>query len=395
MRLLGTLDRNLLRASLDDIGADGWLLYDFHGLNPVASRMLDMGGMATRRIFVWLPREGDLVAIAHRIELQPLKSFPGRVIPYARHQELHDALRGVIQGRRVAMEISPDDAVPYLDRIPSGVVQLLTRLGAMVVPSASLVTRFAATWSAGELDDHIHAAEVLARVAKDALLGAVTLGGTGLRETELQAQVIAAMKAGGLVTNAPPIVGFGVNSANPHYEPIAGSDAELVGGDVILIDLWGGRSRDTVFADQTWMGFAGERVPDEVDRVWRTVRDARDAAVSFLRRTYSEGKRVAGFELDRAARTLISEAGYGDAFVHRTGHSIDHDLHGSGPHLDDYETHDDRILMSGIGFSVEPGVYLHGRFGVRSEINVHLSGDEVQVTPREIQRDLIHAGREG
>lgn len=389
MSLLSTLDRAALKTTLEEIGADAWLLFDFHGLNPVAGRMLSLGGMGTRRVFVLLPRTGDLVAVGHKIELQPLADFPGKVVPYARWQELHNALRPLVEGRTLAMEISPEDAVPYLDRVPHGVVELLTRLGAKVIPSAPLVSRFAAGWSAQELEDHLFAAEVLARVAKDALKRAVRLGGTGLRESTLQAEVIAAMKQGGLMLNAPPIVGFGANAANPHYEPLPGSDAELRKGEVVLLDLWGGRSLETVFADQTWMGFAGDRVPDEVDLVWRTVRDARDAAVTTLREAQGRRAPVAGFQLDQAARGVITAAGFGDYFVHRTGHSIDKDLHGSGPHLDDYETHDDRRLLPGVGFSVEPGVYLTGRFGVRSEINVHMGPEGARVTPAEPQVDLI------
>jgi Xaa-Pro aminopeptidase len=392
MSLLSTLDRNALKTTLEEIGADAWLLFDFHGLNPVAGRMLSLGGMGTRRIFVLLPKSGDLVAVAHKIELQPLEGFPGTVVPYARWQELHDGLRPLVQGKTLAMEISPGDAVPYLDRVPHGVVEMLTQLGAKVVPSAPLVSRFAAGWSQQELEDHLYAAEALARVAKDALRRAVKLGGSGLREAQLQGQVIDAMKKEGLVLSSPPIVGFAANAANPHYEPHPGSDAELRVGDVVLLDLWGGRSLETVFADQTWMGFAGERVPEEVDRVWRTVRDARDASISTLRQALGRGQSVSGYQLDNAARKVITDAGFGDYFVHRTGHSIDRDLHGSGPHLDDYETHDDRRLVPGVGFSVEPGVYLTGRFGVRSEVNVHMGGPGgSRVTPDEPQVDLITA----
>lgn len=391
MSLLASLDRAALKATLEEVGADAWLLFDFHGLNPVAGRMLALGGMGTRRIFVLLPKTGDVVAVAHKIELQPLADFPGKVVPYARWEELHAALGPLVKGKTLAMEISPDDAVPYLDRVPHGVVELLTRLGARVVPSAPLVSRFAAGWSARELEDHLFAAEVLARVAKDALTRAVRMGGTGLRESALQAEVIEAMKLAGLVLSSPPIVGFGPNAANPHYEPHPGSDAELKAGEVVLLDLWGGRSLDTVFADQTWMGFSGERVPDEVDRVWRTVRDARDAAITTLRQAEGRGEAVAGYQLDQAARGVIKAAGLGDYFVHRTGHSIDKDLHGSGPHLDDYETHDDRRLIPGVGFSVEPGVYLTGRFGVRSEVNVHMGARGSRVTPDQPQVDLITA----
>jgi Xaa-Pro aminopeptidase len=389
MSLLDTIDREVLGGILDDLDADGWLIFDFHGLNPVAARLLDLGGLATRRIFVWLPREGEFVAVAHRIELQPVEHFPGRVVPYARYEELHEALRALVAGKTIAMEISPDDAVPYLDRVPYGVVGLLSRLGATVIPSAPLVSHFAASWSGPELANHQYAAEVLARVAREALERAVRSAGTGLTETALQAEVVAAMKDGGLVLSSPPIVGFGANAANPHYEPHPGADAPLREGDVILLDLWGGRSRETVFADQTWMGFAGPLPPPHVTAVWETVRDARDAAIQRMRDAVDAGKRVSGFELDQAARRVITNAGYGEFFVHRTGHSIDRDLHGSGPHLDDFETHDDRELVPGVGFSVEPGIYLPGKFGVRSEVNVYYGGTGALVTPSEPQQDLI------
>jgi Xaa-Pro aminopeptidase len=381
-----------LREALAEAGADAWLIFDFQGLNPVARRLLPLGGLNTRRLFVLLPAEGEPVAVAHRIELQPLDGFPGRVLPYARWEELHAALGSLVVGRRLAMEVSPEDAVPYLDRVPAGVVELIRRLGGTVVPSGALVSRFASRWTEAELEDHRHAAEVLAAVARDELARAVGEAGRGLRETALQRRVIAAAEARGLAFDTPPIAAFGPNSANPHYEPHEGSDAALEPGQVVLLDLWAGRRLDTVFADQTWMGFAGARPPAEVSRVWETVRRARDAAIATVREAAGAGRRIAGFEADRAARGVIEAAGFGAAFVHRTGHSIDRDLHGSGPHLDDYETHDDRLLLPGVGFSVEPGIYLPGEFGMRSEVNVHLGARGPEVTPAEPQRELITAG---
>jgi Xaa-Pro dipeptidase len=385
------MDMADLRDALNEAAVDGWLLFDFHGLNPVAGRVLGLQGMNTRRLFVLLPRDGEPVAVAHKIELQALEGFPGRIVPYARWSELHSALASLVSGRRVAMEISPDDAVPYLDRVPYGVVELLRRLGATVVPSGSLVSRFAARWSAAEADDHRAAAEILASVAQEALVRAAGQAGQGLTESKLQSQVVDAVKARGLVFDTLPIVGFGPNSAKPHYEPHPGNDRTLQAGDVMLLDLWAGRSRTTVFADQTWMGFSGARVPDQVIRVWKTVRDARDAAIAAVHRAAAEQRPIAGYAVDQAARAVIEAAGFGDAFVHRTGHSIDRDLHGSGPHIDDYETHDDRVLVAGVGFSVEPGIYLTGEFGMRSEVNMYLGERGPEVTPREPQVELIVA----
>jgi Xaa-Pro aminopeptidase len=388
MALLDRVDLAALQDALRSRKLDGWLIYDFHGLNPVAARVLGLGGMGSRRLFVLLPAEGEPIAVAHRIELQPLDGFPGEIRPYAAWQELHHHLGAVVAGKRLAMEVSADDAVPYLDRVPSGVVQLIERLGGAVETSADLVTLFSAGWSSQELDDHYYAAETLATIARETLAEVVHETGTA-REYAVQQRVCERMSAAGLVWDHPPIVGFGANAANPHYEPAEGGDALLEPNQVVLLDLWGGRSLTTVFADQTWMGFAGTDVPDEVQRVWTVVRGARDAAIQRLRDGLAAGEAVAGAALDAAARAHITEHGFGEYFVHRTGHSIDVDLHGSGPHLDSFETNDVRILLPGVGFSIEPGVYLTGRFGVRTEVNVVLHADGPEVTPKVIQQDLI------
>jgi Xaa-Pro aminopeptidase len=391
MAPLDRIDLAAVQEALKARGLDGWLIYDFHGVNPVASRVVGSGGLGSRRLFVLLPARGTPVAVAHRIELQPLAGFPGEIRPYAAWQELHEQLGRIVRGRTLALEVSPEDEVPYLDRVPMGVVQLLERLGARLESSADLVTLFSAGWSAAELADHRYAAEALATIARETLAEVVREVGRA-REHAVQQRVCQRMTAAGLVWDHPPIVGFGANAANPHYEPAEGSDAQLEPDQVVLLDLWGGRSLTTVFADQTWMGFSGSAVPDEVEQVWTIVRDARDAAIARLRKGLAAGEVVTGAALDAAARGHIAAHGYGEYFVHRTGHSIDVNLHGSGPHLDSFETNDVRALLPGIGFSVEPGIYLAGRFGVRSEVNVVLGRDGVEVTPAKIQRSLILRG---
>lgn len=389
MNPIADLDRAELARGLDVCGADGWLLFDFKGLNPVASRLLQLGGLGSRRIFVYLPRTGEPVAVAHKIELQPLEGFPGRVVPYARWQELHAALADIVRGRTVAMEISPEDAVPYLDRVPYGVVELVRRLGGSVVSSGSLATLFTARWSEAEAADHFAAAEILATIAREEVQRAVREAGSGLTEWAMFRRVVERIEGAGLVIDHGPIIAFGANAASPHYEPSETRPVVLTPDQVVLLDLFAGRSAGGVQADQTWMGFAGTAVPARVQEVWTTVRDARDAALALIQDAAASGRPLRGFEVDRAARDVIEGAGFGEWFVHRTGHSIDRDLHGSGPHMDDYETRDDRELLVGIGFSVEPGIYLPGEFGVRSEVNVYWSPEGPRVTPGEIQQDLI------
>ena len=264
-----------------------------------------------------------------------------------------------------------------------------------MVPSASLVTRFAARWSADELADHRYAAEVLADVAPEPNWpGRSGRAGTGLTETALQARVVAGMEARGLKLTTRPIVGFGANAANPHYEPEAGKDATLAKDQVILLDLWGGRgSTTTVFADQTWMGFSGRPGCRTRSRGC----GARSGTPGTRRsppcsRGPGRGGRWRGSRATGRRGGSSSRRGTGKYFVHRTGHSIDRDLHGSGPHLDDYETHDDRELLPGVGFSVEPGIYISGQFGVRSEINMYWGPEGPEVTPAKPQRQLVKIG---
>jgi len=391
MKPLEGFDFAALKTLLAELRADAWLLYDFRGINPAATRVLGIHGMGTRRFFALLPREGKAIALAHRIELAAFDGFPGEVRPYAAWPELHEQLRALVGGKTVAMEISPRDAVPYLDRVPHGVVELIEASGAHVVSSGVLVSRFAARWSPAELAGHRRAAEAIAEIAVATLqwAGSELARGAEVREAATQSRVMDAFTRAGLVTDHPPIVGFQANAANPHYEPRAGSDRRLAAGEVMLLDLWAGVSLGSVFADQTWMGFAGREPSTEVRGAWDVVRGARDAAVALLRERWKNKQPVTGAAVDDAARAVIRAAGLGEYFVHRTGHSIDRELHGSGPHIDNFETADERTLIPGVGFSVEPGVYLPGRFGVRSEINVYMGESGPEVTPRQPQQELL------
>jgi Xaa-Pro aminopeptidase len=288
------------------------------------------------------------------------------------------------------MEYSPGDAVPYLDRVPAGVLEMVRDAGATVVSSADLVTRFYAVWTPDQLASHLRAAEIVARIAREAMrsAGAAARSGSPVTEHALQQSILAEFGANGLSTDHGPIVAIGPNASDPHYEPAPEGSAPLQEGDIVLIDLWA-REEGGVFADQTWMASIGE--PGERDtQIWNAVRDARDAAVQLLRERLAAGQAVRGGEVDDAARNLIASRGYGERFIHRTGHSIDaRDLHGSGPHIDNLETRDERVLIPGVGFSIEPGIYLAGDVGMRSEVNGFIGDGEVIITPREYQSELI------
>ena len=381
-----------IQQALVEADVDGWLIFDFHGLNPVATGMLALSGMGSRRIFAFIPREGAPVAITHAIEQGPWSKWPadwGKVV-YSGWRELESNLAKVVKGKRVAMEYSPGDAVPYLDRVPAGVLEMVRAAGATVVSSANLVSRFYAVWSSEELASHKRAAEIIARVAKDAFTraGEAASSGSPLTEYKLQQWILGQFSENGLSTDHGPIVAIGPNEANPHFEPSAAGSARIERGSILLIDLWA-REEDGVFADQTWMGSLGE--PSERDmKIWLAVRDGRDAAIALLRERLADGKPVRGGEVDDATRDVIKSRGYGERFIHRTGHSIDaRDLHGSGPHIDNLETREERELIPGVGFSLEPGIYIEGDIGMRSEVNAWMGDGEVLITPSTYQTELF------
>ncbi len=380
------------QSALADAGLDGWLLFDFHGLNPVATGLLGLHGMATRRIFVLIPREGAPVAVTHAIEQGPWTSWPQewKKTTYSGWRVLESQLKELVFGKRLAMEYSPGDAVPYLDRVPAGVLEMVRAAGAEVVSSADLVTRFYAVWSEENLASHQRAAEKVAGIAREAMSRAGTAASSGdaLSEYDLQQWILAQFTEVGLSTDHGPIVAIGPNAANPHYEPTAENAVPITRGAILLIDLWA-REENGVFADQTWMGSLG--APSQRDLgVWNAVRDARDAAIRMVTEGVRASRTLRGGEVDDAARAVIVSRGYGDAFIHRTGHSIDpRDLHGSGPHIDNLETREERALSDGVGFSIEPGIYLAADVGMRSEVNAYIGEREAVITPSNYQTELI------
>ncbi len=381
-----------IQSALAEMGVDGWLLFDFRGVNPIAAAVIGLDGLVTRRVFAFVPATGAPVAITHAIEQGPWWRWPdgwGREV-YSGWRTLEAVLARCVQGKRVAMEYSPGDGVPYVDRIPAGVLDMVRAAGAEVVSSADLVTRFYAVWTPAQIADHSRTAEILAAVAHEAIALA---GAQKMTEYALQRWILERFARAGLVTDHGPIVAIGPNAANPHYEPAEESAAAIDRGDVLLIDLFA-KAAGGIYADQTWMGVLG--APDtRTITVWDAVRDARDAAIALLGARIASGQPVRGGEGDDAARAVITARGFGPHFTHRTGHSIDAwDLHGSGPNLDNLESRDDRLLLPGSAFSIEPGVYLPGTLGVRSEVNaiVPVSGaTNLLITPAAPQRDLIIA----
>jgi Xaa-Pro aminopeptidase len=385
-----------IQKALGEMKADGWLLFDFHGLNPVATGMLGMEGLLTRRIFALVPREGTPIAISHAIEQAPWKRWPSEwpKQKYSSWRALEEELGKLVKGKTVAMEYSPGDAVPYLDRVPAGVLEMVKAAGAKVVSSGELVTKFYASWSPAHVESHRRAAAAIAQIARDAInvAGKRAKGGAPLAEHELARWILDRFGEQKLFCDHGPIVAAGANAANPHYEPSSSAPRAINRGDILLVDLWAReQTPDGVYADQTWMASLGEPSKRALE-VWNAVRDARDAAIKLVVDRVAAGQAIRGGEADDAARDVIKGRGFGEYFTHRTGHSIDpRDLHGSGPHLDNLETREERLLIPGVAFSIEPGVYVAGEIGMRTEVNVYVTPERAVVTPDNYQRDLIIA----
>ena len=374
-------DIDAIQAAIREAGLDGWLLYDLHARNDVAVHLIGLGDL-TRRFFVFVPGEGEPTAVIHGIEQAPWDRWPWRRRMYVGWQELAAALKETLQGRtRVAMEYSPAAAVPAIDLVSAGIVELVRSTGVQVVSSGDLVTRFYATWSPEQLHSHHTASAALAQIAEGTftrLAHAVT-NGESVNEVQMREWVLADMEAHGVASGADAIAATGLNAADPHYSPENGG-AVFKRGDVVLLDLWSKQSDDMVYADQTWMAYLGARVPERAAMLFGVIRDARDAAVEFLHQAWKEGRKVEGREVDDVARRVVTDAGHGAHFIHRTGHSIDRSTHGMGPNIDNLETNDTRRLMPGVGFSIEPGIYIPGEIGLRTEINVHIGEDGPVVT---------------
>ena len=367
-------------------GLDGWLFYDFRRSNPIAHRILglDPHQMFSRRWFYYVPAEGTPTALISAVEPHVLRELDGQRRIFQTWEELHDLLRQVLQGaRQVAMEYSPFNAIPVATKVDGGTIELIRSLGVEVVSSANLAQRFEAVLSAERLDTHRTAAAKLL-AAKDgvwAWIRAQLLAGVELDEWQVQQHFIALIHAQGLTGEHSPIVAVNAHAGDPHYETDPANPAPLRRGDLLLLDFVGRLAErdDSVISDYTWMAVLDDQVPDEAATLFAVVVAARDAGLAFLRERFAAGQPVMGYEVDDVVRAVVRQASYGDRFVHRTGHSITTETHGSGGNLDNLETHDDRFLLPSTICSVEPGIYLP-HLGVRTEVNVIIHATDIEVT---------------
>lgn len=379
-------DLSAIQEALRQFDLDGWLLFDFRGSNVLARRVLDLDQkpITSRRFFYHIPAEGEPTKIVHRIEEGALDHLPGGKAVYLRWQQLEAALRDAIgSAKRLAMEYAPGVSNPYISRVDAGTVEAVRALGPEIVSSGDLIQQFEATWDDDQWRMHLEA-DGHTRAAFDmawSLIADRVREGKTITEGEVQSAILEHFRQNGLTTYSPPIVAVGPHGGDPHFENTPENDTPIQEGDYLLIDLWAKMDQPrAVYSDLTRVAFVGKEAPEEYEQVFQVVAKARDAAIEAVRQAFANDRPIRGFEVDDAARQVIDQAGFGEYFIHRTGHSIGQETHGNGANMDNLETRDERLVLRRTCFSIEPGIYLD-KFGIRSEVNVFIDGDgHVHVT---------------
>jgi Xaa-Pro aminopeptidase len=384
---LQEIQRDLRAAKLD-----GWLFYDFRGRDPIAQRILNLPpSMRTRRWFYFVPAKGTPRKLVHKIESESLAALPGETLYYAGQEELRKNLAKTVgRAKTVAMQYSPKAAIPYVAMVDAGTVELVRGAGVKVVSSADLVQKYEACWTPQQLESHLAAGEKIDRIIRDAFQQAAThvREKKTFTEYDLQQWIVAEFGASGILREEGPDVAVNANASDPHYGPAAGKSSPIREGDLLLLDVWGKANMPgSVYYDVTWIGFLGAKVPEKYAKVFGVARDARDLAVDLILSSVAAGKPLQGWQVDKAARTVIEKAGYGKYFFHRTGHSIGESVHGNGANMDGLETHDVRHLIPRTCTSIEPGIYLP-EFGIRTEVDVYIGEREARVTGA-VQKEIL------
>jgi len=386
------MNLSAIQAALRDRNIDAWLFYDHHHRDPIAYRVLGLPTslMVTRRWFYLIPAQGEPVKLVHKIEAGHLDSLPGSKHQYAGWQELFDKIKILLSDYRdIAMQYSPNNLVFTVSLVDAGTVDIIRGLGKNVVSAADLIAQFEATWTDEQIQTHFAARDAIDNITTAAFaeIGRRVRNG-GTTEHAMQQWFLEAFRRDHLVTDDPPVVAVNGNSGNPHYEPHAEGSAPIRQGDFVLLDVWAKKNTPgAVYYDITWTGYVGKAPSDKQRAIFQVVRDARDAGVQTVLNATAAGEPIAGWQVDRATRDHINKAGYGDYFIHRTGHSIGTEVHSNGANMDDLEIHDERQILPNSCFSIEPGIYLP-EFGVRSEVNVLVRPNRAEVTGK-IQREIV------
>jgi Xaa-Pro dipeptidase len=390
------VDLRSIQRALRNFGIDGWLFCDFRSRDPFAYRILGISPhpLASRRWYYFIPARGVPVKVMSRVEPERISTLPGATLYYTTWKELSIALQRALGGHRrcIAMQYSPCNALPYVSTVDAGTVELIRNLGHKVVSSKDLITL-----TLGRITPAGHRLLTLAAAAVDLIradafraIGSALACGKPLTEYAVQQRIMRRFKTAGLTTYSAPMVGVGAHPANPHFETSATKSARIQRNQPVLIDLWAKvDSPAGIYFDSTWVGYTGRTPPRRFERAFIAARDAREAALEFVTRRMEQGVACRGFEVDRIARRVVAAAGFERYFIHRTGHSITTETHGEGVNIDDFETHDDRLILPQSCFSIEPGIYIPKAFGVRTEITVAVDSRGHVRALGELQRELV------
>ncbi|PYU05310.1 MAG: hypothetical protein DMG34_08665 [Acidobacteria bacterium] len=381
-----------IQADLRAARLDGWLFYDFRGRDPIAHRILGLpNAMRTRRWFYFVPAKGIPKKLVHKIETQSLVTLPGETLYYSGQDELRKNVKKILRrAKNLAMQYSPKNAIPYVAMVDAGTVELVKSCGVKVLTSADLVQKYEACWTPQQLQSHLEAGRSIDRIVREAFALAAkgVREGKPLTEVALQQWILAEFEKDDITTDEGPDVAVNAHASDPHYAPSNERPTEIREGDLLLLDVWGKlRFSGSVYYDVAWVGYLGAKVPEKFDRVFKVIVRARDNAVALIQSSITAGKPPQGWQVDRAARSVIEKAGYGKYFIHRTGHNIGQTVHGNGVNMDGFETHDSRHLIPGTCNSVEPGIYLP-EFGMRSEVNVYVGNGEARITGA-VQKEVL------
>ena len=379
-----TVEISEIQKDLRQARLDGWLFYDFRGRDPIAHRILGLPpAMRTRRWFYFVPAKGAPKKLVHKIEAGSLAAVPGDTLYYAGQKELRDGVKKALgRAKRIAMQYSPKNAIPYVAMVDAGTVELVRSCGAKVVSSADLVQKYEACWSKEQLESHLAAGRAIDRIISEAFQYAAKCvrEKKTLMEYDLQQWIVQKFAEAGITTEEGPDVAVNANASDPHYGATREKSSAIREGDLLLLDVWGKQKAEgSVYYDVSWVGYMGASVPEKYGKVFRVLREARDRAVELIRSSVEAGKPLQGWQVDKVARSVVEKAGYGKYFFHRTGHNIGTSVHGNGVNMDGMETHDDRHLIPGTCNSVEPGIYLP-EFGMRTEVDVYVDEKDARVT---------------
>jgi Xaa-Pro dipeptidase len=382
-----------IQAALQTEDVDGWLFFDHHRRDPLAYRILGIPDWvsASRRWYYFIPAVGDPQKLVHRIESGNLDALPGTKQSYSSWADQQRSLASMLNGaRRIAMQYSPNCAIPYISLVDAGTIELVRTCGVEPVSSANLVQHFEARWTQDQFELHLEAGRAVDDIRREAfeLISHRLRTNEMVTEYDVQQFIRHRFSQRDLTSDHGPVVAVNENASNPHYEPSQDQHRHIQSGDLVLIDLWAKKSHpDSVYYDVTWTGFCGEQIPDQLQNIFGIVKNARKRTSSFVIEKATRRERFCGYEVDDVARSHIEESGYGQYFFHRTGHNIGTEVHGTGANMDNLESHDERLVIAGTCFSIEPGIYLRD-FGIRSEVNVYVGDGFAQVTGEE-QEQLV------